>query len=248
MNLDYKGILTVCVDYVKNNPLIFAPQILLGVISFVMALLLIGGAVGMGSFSGSAEAAVGSILVALMIFLLVMVIASFITLGWTAAMAGEVVETGYTSLGGGFSRFTGNIGPIFIVLLLSGLIIGIGMVLCVLPGIVAGFFLMFSLPAVVYAGIGGVEALKESFELVKENLVDCVVLAAIAMGLGIVAYILSTIISVVTGIIPVIGIVGGLIGGIIQAAVGTFILVMIFEVYKELTGGAEVAAEPQPVA
>ncbi len=79
---------------------------------------------------------------------------------------GESVEVGQVF--SGFSQFV----PAFI----TGLVIGVGVVigtfLLVLPGLVFAFFTSLAFPALVYEGLGPVEALKRSFELVKDNLVN----------------------------------------------------------------------------
>ncbi|MBE0429044.1 MAG: hypothetical protein IBX61_04130 [Thermoleophilia bacterium] len=237
MTIDIGRIFSTCIDYVKNNPLIFVPQVLLGVIIFALAFVIIGAAIG-GIAISPGEITAGAAIGGLFLFVILAAAASFVTFGWTVSMAAEVVETGSTSLGSGFSRFTGNLGQLLLVGILLFLIIGIGTLLCVIPGIIAAFFLIYAYAAVAYGGMGAIDALKDSFSLVKEYLVDTIVLVLIAFGLSIGA----SIVAMILGIVPIIG---ALIGYIIQMAVATFILVLTVQVYRDITEGEE-APEAQP--
>ncbi|MDF6099585.1 hypothetical protein GR168_04460 [Gordonia sp. JH63] len=63
-------------------------------------------------------------------------------------------------------------GPVIGTAILVGIITAIGTFLCVLPGIIAAFFLIFSIVATIDKGLSPVEALKASFELVKSRFGD----------------------------------------------------------------------------
>lgn len=71
-----------------------------------------------------------------------------------------------------FSRFTdfSGIGNIAVVGLLVGLITAVGTVLCILPGIAAGFLLSYAVYFVVDQNMAPVDALKASFEFCRANL------------------------------------------------------------------------------
>ncbi|MFT4202158.1 hypothetical protein [Gordonia sp. (in: high G+C Gram-positive bacteria)] len=62
-----------------------------------------------------------------------------------------------------------NVGQVIIGSVLSGLIISIGMALCVLPGLIAAIFLYFTTVAIVDHNLSGVDGLKASFNVVKAN-------------------------------------------------------------------------------
>jgi uncharacterized membrane protein len=83
---------------------------------------------------------------------------------------GEQVEFGQV-----FSGF-GQFVPAFITALLLGVGIFVGCLLLVLPGIVFAFFSSLAFPALVYESLGPVDAIKRSFGLVKDNLVNVAVL------------------------------------------------------------------------
>jgi hypothetical protein len=71
------------------------------------------------------------------------------------------------SPGRAWSGMFRRLGKLLLAGLLSGLAVGIGLCLCVLPGLVIGFFLAFVAPVVVVEGKTGVAALQRSVELVK---------------------------------------------------------------------------------
>lgn len=231
MNIDIGKIFTSSIDSIKGNPVILAPQIVWGLISFGLSLALLGASLTM---TGS-TIDFGALMVALAIYGLVMAVLGVITFALTVCMAADVVENGSTSLGSGMSRFTSNLGSLLIAGILSGLIIGVGTILCVLPGLVAAFFLMFVFAAVVLGQMGPTEAMQASFATVKENVVDALVLMAIIIGLSIGGGLVSSIL----GFIPVLG---GLVGAIITAVVYAFCLLLTVEVYNDLTTTAPAAA------
>lgn len=74
-------------------------------------------------------------------------------------------------------------GRILGTALLTSLIIGVGMLLLYLPGIVAAFFLMFSVKFAVDKQLGPIDAMKASFNLVKAN-VGSVILVWLVAGVA----------------------------------------------------------------
>lgn len=93
-----------------------------------------------------------------------------ISLVFTAAFAkGAILATRGHRLK--FGDLVSDINWVQVVLssLLVSVITFVGLVLCILPGIVAGFFLCFTTLAVVGKGDNAVEAVKTSFQLVKSS-------------------------------------------------------------------------------
>lgn len=112
-----------------------------------------------------------------------------------------------------------NIGNVIVTSLLVGLGTFVGTILCVIPGIVFGFMSMFSLFFVVDKNLAPVDAIKASFELVKNN-----------VGSTIIWYLVAYVIALVGAILCGVG----LLVAIPVILVGTAFT------YKKLTG--------QPVA
>ena len=126
---------------------------------------------------------------------------------------GESVEVGQVF--SGFSLFV----PAFVTGLLIGVGVFIGCILLVLPGLVFAFFTSLAFPALVYEGLGPVEALKRSFALVKDNLVN---------------------VAVVLIVVSILQSIGGavLFGVLLTAPIATIALAVTFE---RITQGAPVS-------
>jgi len=80
-----------------------------------------------------------------------------------------------------------NLGGIILASLLVAVVTGVGYALCYLPGIAAALFAQFTLYYVVDRGAGAVDALKASFQLVKDNFVTALLLflgVAVASAVG----------------------------------------------------------------
>jgi uncharacterized membrane protein len=62
-----------------------------------------------------------------------------------------------------------NVGNVIIASLLSGIIVGIGTVLCIVPGLIAAIMLLFTTVAVIDRNQSGIEGLSTSFNIAKAN-------------------------------------------------------------------------------
>lgn len=174
-----------------RNPLAF---IIAGLIySVVMFVLIAGGSVlafvlTLPQMEANASADVPP-LGPLLTFYAIMIGASLLCLPlsllWqsgSARAAGVVLEGGRPSIG------QAMIGPMRIILtaLLVLVITFIGFLLLYIPGIIASVLLMYALPAAVH-GASPVEAVKESFSLVVNNLGTSIVMALSLAVIGSVA-------------------------------------------------------------
>jgi hypothetical protein len=90
--------------------------------------------------------------------------------------------------------FSGALGRLFVASLLQTLSVLIGLVLCVVPGVIAMLWLMFTGPAVMLEGLGGTKALQRSRRLAQGYLgrnflvllllvIIAVVIVGIAVGI-----------------------------------------------------------------
>jgi hypothetical protein len=81
-----------------------------------------------------------------------------------------------TSVGNSFSRAFRVLGPLIVTGILVYLIIVVGTILCIIPGIIASFILFLTTQVVVVEGVWGMDALKRSRQLMKGNVGTAVVL------------------------------------------------------------------------
>lgn len=106
----------------------------------------------------------------------------FLTLGMYR-MALDVMDGRKAELGRMFSGY--SVGKAFIVNIVVGLIVLVGMCLCFIPGLVALFLLYFAPIAVVDEDRSVGDALGASFEHVKANAGQCLLAGLLAFVLGI---------------------------------------------------------------
>jgi len=85
----------------------------------------------------------------------------------------------------GFNRFVKS----WVLLLVSVILIGIGYMLLILPGLILSILLIYSFPLLVIKDYGAMDAIKESIDISKQNFVDSLVL-----------FIIVAIISTIGGI------------------------------------------------
>ncbi|WP_018158092.1 hypothetical protein [Demetria terragena] len=74
-----------------------------------------------------------------------------------------------------------NIGAVLITSILTTVMITIGLVLCVIPGLIAAVLTMFSLHFVIDKGMSPIDAIKASVSLVKNNLGSVVIFALLSL-------------------------------------------------------------------
>jgi uncharacterized membrane protein len=102
------------------------------------------------------------------------------------------------------------------------------MMLLVIPGIIAAVLFMFTFVIIIADNIPAVDAMKKSFELVKSNLGDLVILFIAMIGIGLV-------ISIVNMMLRIIPVVGPLAGSLLMGVLWGYMTIVIVKVYKGLT-------------
>ena len=109
-----------------------------------------------------------------------------------------------------------NIGNVVVAGLIAGVLTAIGYALCYIPGMIVAFFLIFTIVALLDRNLAPVDAIKNSFETVKNN-----------VGNALLAYLIMAVIGVV-------GLFACCVGFLVAAPVSALFLVYT---YRRLTGG-----------
>lgn len=233
--MDIVGILKESVDTVKNNFIIIIPTVIVSIIIAFLSILLIGGSIasmaviGGGKIDNTAammEAASGLMGIALVLGLISMVLGT-ISHGVVIAMAKEAIDTGKTSINSGINSAIDKIGHLIIAAILVSIIVMIGGFLFVLPGLIATFLLMFTFVGIIVNNYSAIEAMKRSFEIVKTNLKDSVVLFLVVIVIGFLFAIASSIFN----IIPILG---QLIGMALMGLFWGYISIVLVKAYDEM--------------
>ena len=113
---------------------------------------------------------------------IVVTVLSFVFTAGLYRAALDVADRGSADIGTMFTRIPWL--QVILVSILVSLITMVGIILCVIPGIIAAFLLYYSQVAVV-DGHSAIDGMKASFEMVKANVGPILVLALIFIGLSI---------------------------------------------------------------
>lgn len=225
----------------KDNPMVIVPMLAASVFGVVLSLIVVGSAVptiaGFGDDPSAitSEQAIAGIGAAIGGGFLVSVISGIVGLlahGLTVAMADLALRGESATLAAGWARFTPRLLPVIVASVLVGLIVGLGTLLLVLPGIVAGFLLIFTIVAVVVDDAGPGQAISSSAQTVIRNFGATFVFFLVVLGLGILAGIVSTIV----GTIPFLG---AILTMIVSAAFTGFLTIFTLATYRMLSRSSE---------
>ena len=173
-------------------------------------LLFVGFSIGVVLATGGAEAGRGAMGVVQFIGVIqvVVIMTLRVALLWTLREVGFRGPTAVRSLGEVGETIFQRIGSALAITVVMGVILSVGFMLCVIPGVVALFLLAFAPYLVVAKGMGVVESLAESARWAQRQwavLLTALVVAVVAAG----------------ALACVVGVIGGLGGrGPVPIAMG----------------------------
>ncbi|MFW6208426.1 MAG: hypothetical protein ACOC7X_06935 [Spirochaetota bacterium] len=218
-------------DVMKKNWVLFVPFLASFVLMGLISLVTVGSLVPFGDFESmtpmSQKEAIGVAGTSFVVFFIMMVLSGIIGLlahGMTITMLDDVLKTEKASLAEGWRKTLQRIVSLLIAAVLVGLIVSIGFVLLVLPGIVAVFFLMFSIVAVFSDQTNGFSAIAHSARTVSRNIKATLILFFVLIALGV----LFGIVSLILGLIPILGVVLSVVVGAIFSVYTTIFLVISY--------------------
>jgi hypothetical protein len=220
----------------KGNPLIFVPMLASLAFSAIIGLIFAGSAMPMmDRFSGdqiaaNPEQALAGAGAAAGTMMIVGIIGGFVSLlahGMTVGMADLALKSNSVTLKTGWERLVSRIVPLVISSVLLIVIITLGMILLVLPGLIAAFLLMFTLIAVVVDNLSAGKALGRSLKTVKKNFGAVFITFLVIIGLGI----LTGVLNIVVVLIPILG---PILSVILFSLYTAFITIFLVSVYHGL--------------
>ena len=218
----------------RANPVLIVPSLVALLIVFVLSFLLLGSAVGVmmgGMMRGSRGLGMGFGALAGTALLVtgLSILLSMVAGGMTVAMAHDTLVGRVTSLASGLAATRRRLVDLIIASILASLIIMIGFLLFVVPGLVAAFFLFFTLPAVMLGGMSGTGALSASVRLVSARLGETLLLAVGLLVIGV----LVGIVGMIFRFVPVLG---AFVTVILQAALAAYASLVIVAAYRRAEG------------
>src|SRR5208337_3187254 len=101
--------------------------------------------------------------------LVIYMIAYLFSQGGTVFAVSELYLGRTTTIGQSMGRVRGELGSLFGVVFLSGLVTGVAFLLLIIPGIYVACRLCVCIPAALLENLGPREALERSFGLTKDN-------------------------------------------------------------------------------
>lgn len=222
--MEVTGLFSKGFEIIKKNPIIAVPLVVVEIIVGIFAVVVMGSMIagaGMLDMSGFEPkmATFGAFMGAAFLFGIITGILKLIAYGMTYIMANDATS-GTAELNSGLQKTLGSIANLIITAILLGVIVFIGMIFLVIPGLIAAYILMFAIILVMLENKGPLDALQGSFELVKANLNDTIIFSVVALVIMIIA-----------------GIIGGILGPlspIISGAATAYILTVQLLLYKEL--------------
>ena len=223
----------------RKFPLIYLPILVVSLLVGLVTALFVGGfgtmptamVPGMGPGMGAGYA--GAVLSNIGLHLASAIITGILIIvghAVTVIMVGQALQLGNTSLGKGVEQARLRLVQLLIAAVVTAVLIGIGFVLFVLPGLIVGFFLLFTFVAVAleeYSAFGGV---KKSFLVVKDRLGDAFVFFLLLIALGV-------LFALVNRILLFIPIVGGLVSLLLAGIYSGYVSTLVVLAYRELNPG-----------
>jgi hypothetical protein len=161
------------------------------------------------------------------------------TMAVTSAMAGEVLQEGASSARSA-AAFLRHMWPSALgASLIAGLILSVGFMLFILPGLAISYFLMFMVVSLAVERAGPLEALRLSIAVVRGNPKDSFMLF-VALLTG---WLVLLVVNMLFQGIPVLGTLARVL--LTAAFVGVSSLVLV-RAYLELTGAHDTMLQAEP--
>lgn len=199
--------LTRPIDIIQKNPGILVPALLPAVISLLFAVFFAGGMMaGIGGFGpgmmgpgmGGSPLAIQGFFGIFAVFMIVIVLATLIAQGAIVSIAYSELKGINADYSRGINDAIAKIGPLIVAAIIIAVLVGIGFILLVIPGLIIGLLLMFAVQEIMISGKSAMDALSGSYNLVKANFGNVLVYAVVLL-------VVVGVASAIIGFIPVVG-------------------------------------------
>jgi len=213
----------------KSHPILCLPTFIAW-----LAILLIGaGVMGIGlagsemmplSFEFSSLRMMGTLMGWMMILMLIALVLSLMAHGVTVVMAREAIESRPVEVLRALKIFRERLAHLFLAGVLVGVLVLIGTLFLFIPGLIAAFLLMFTIPGVMLDRLDAADALTRSFNIVRHHLSKATLLF---IGF-IVLIVLWSILSMILGVVPIFGQLINLLLGSLMVGYVSLVLVKFY--------------------
>jgi hypothetical protein len=220
----------------KRHLVIAAPPLIAMAVGFVLKWVFLGAGAGMfvvGGAVGGAPGMMGALAGGFFLFFLFIVLVMLINLVAHAAvvvMARDANQGREPSIGAAVDAVMARLGPVVVASAIVSLIVGVASLFFVIPGLIAFFFLMFTMPALLLEGLPPVEAISRSARLVRDNLGP-------ALGLVIGAIVGMVVVWLALLVLSVVPVLGPLAAMLLAGAFFAYLTVVGVRVFLALPRG-----------
>jgi hypothetical protein len=212
-------------EVIKRYPVMAVPTLAAQILVFGLTVLFLGGAVAAMVVAGGAGL-LGAILGGFLLWL----VSGLLTLAASAVtivMARDALDGREPSVGDGVAAIMARLGDVVGASALFGLIVVVASIFFVIPGLIAAFFLMFALPAVLLDGVGALDALGRSARLVRANLGP-------ALGLVVGVIVIMIALWIALAILSNVPLLGQLASAVLLGVFAAYVAVVVVRVYRLL--------------
>jgi hypothetical protein len=223
----------------KKHLVVFVPMLAIFVVIILISLISLGTLFPFGSAQDfgkmtqeNAIGLAGMTFLTGFILLLISGVVGLLAHGMTIAMIDEAKKTENTHLKSGWQKTKARLIPLIIASVIVSVLVSIGFMLLVLPGLIAVFLLMFVITAAMVDEVNGFQALGRGVKTVVRNLKSTIVLFLVIIALGV----LFGLLSVILGLIPILGVV---LTMIVSTVFGVYVTAFLVLSYHALEPAPE---------
>lgn len=176
-------IFSKALDIYRDNPILIVPS-LIPVAAMAAGMIFLVGSVGLlAIFSGDDFAAFSAAAI-LLLFMIAMFALFFLAEGLTIEMIKQASSGGKSDISAAWQSAKQRMEPLILSSLLAGIIVALGYVLLIIPGLILSFAFYFVAQAVMIDGKSGVQALSASYRFVEANLSDALIIVITSLAIG----------------------------------------------------------------
>lgn len=169
-------------DLYKSNPSIIIPSLFPVFWVFIAPFIGLAGPLALFSFG----LGFASLIMRMVVFFLIYFVLFILAEGMTVEMIKEAYEGRSALIGRALQSVSQKISPLVIASISVAILISIGYVIFVLPGLILTFVLWFVPQAIMLEKEGAIGSLRRSFEFVRDNFLDALIIVLVSIGLYVV--------------------------------------------------------------
>ncbi len=223
---------------VKSNPALLVPVLASTILIAIVSLILVGTMVPqLGPIRSdaviSADEAAGYAGMAFGRMVALLIISSIVGLlahGMTVLMADDALNERPVQLTAAWQKVRSRIVALIGTSIIVGLLVSVGLMLLVLPGVVLAFFLMFSFVALMVLDLSPFSALARSFTTVRRHFASSFIFFLVMIALGL-------LVGLVNFVIALIPVLGAILTILVTSVYLSFLSVFVVAVFHGLTDG-----------